>query len=82
MGVSQLAGILMHSLGWVHEGQRIGQWDRSVLGFDEAWQEETRDLSAAVHTRSQSGDFTTQRDFHNSFIKVDKGKQKAANLDS
>ena len=30
----------MQTMGWEHEGQAAGSWDRSVLGFDEAWADE------------------------------------------
>lgn len=32
------AGMTMKAMGWAHEGDAPGEWDRSVLGFDEAWQ--------------------------------------------
>ncbi|KZT62051.1 hypothetical protein CALCODRAFT_490619 [Calocera cornea HHB12733] len=31
------AGILMDTMGWVDYGQKAGEWDRSGLGWDEAW---------------------------------------------
>lgn len=31
------AGVLMDSLGWVTYGQQEGSWDRSALGWDDAW---------------------------------------------
>lgn len=31
------AGMLMDSLGWVNHGQSAKGWDRSALGWDEAW---------------------------------------------
>ncbi|CAA3032868.1 Hypothetical predicted protein [Olea europaea subsp. europaea] len=42
-----LAGILLQTMGWEHEGQEAGSWDRTVLGFDEAWQDEARDGSGS-----------------------------------
>ncbi|KDR68431.1 hypothetical protein GALMADRAFT_257159 [Galerina marginata CBS 339.88] len=32
------AGILMDTLGWVSHGQKEGEWDRSALGWDAAWE--------------------------------------------
>ncbi|KAF8588079.1 hypothetical protein K439DRAFT_1630110 [Ramaria rubella] len=34
------AGVLMDTLGWVTHGQREGNWDRSALGWDDAWKGE------------------------------------------
>lgn len=34
------AGMLMDSLGWVNYGQSAKYWDRSALGWDEAWANE------------------------------------------
>jgi hypothetical protein len=31
------AGIMMDSLGWLGRGQKGGEWDRSALGWDAAW---------------------------------------------
>jgi len=31
------AGAVMNTLGWVTHGQKAGDWDRSALGWDEAW---------------------------------------------
>ena len=31
------AGVLMDTLGWVSHGQTAGNWDRSALGWDDAW---------------------------------------------
>jgi len=31
------AGIVMDVLGWVTHGQKAGTWDRSCLGYEEAW---------------------------------------------
>ena len=33
----------MKTLGWCHEGESCGKWDRYCLGYDEAWENETRD---------------------------------------
>lgn len=33
------AGVVMNTLGWVTHGQKEGNWDRSALGWDEAWNE-------------------------------------------
>ncbi|KZO98841.1 hypothetical protein CALVIDRAFT_511677 [Calocera viscosa TUFC12733] len=32
------AGVLMDTLGWVEYGQKEGEWDRSALGWDGAWE--------------------------------------------
>lgn len=34
------AGLLMATLGWVGNGQKEGQWDRSGLGWNQAWTNE------------------------------------------
>ncbi|KAI0670778.1 hypothetical protein C8Q78DRAFT_1069524 [Trametes maxima] len=34
------AGVVMNTLGWVTHGQSAGQWDRSALGWDDAWKDE------------------------------------------
>ncbi|EKM49645.1 uncharacterized protein PHACADRAFT_265208 [Phanerochaete carnosa HHB-10118-sp] len=31
------AGVAMETLGWVSHGQKEGEWDRSALGWDDAW---------------------------------------------
>ncbi|TFK84112.1 hypothetical protein K466DRAFT_589194 [Polyporus arcularius HHB13444] len=31
------AGVVMDTLGWVSYGQKAGSWDRSALGWDDAW---------------------------------------------
>ena len=31
------AGVVMDSLGWVSHGETAGDWDRSALGWDDAW---------------------------------------------
>ncbi|KAF8510455.1 hypothetical protein BU17DRAFT_98061 [Hysterangium stoloniferum] len=38
------AGVLMDILGWVTHGQQPGNWDRSALGWDDAWKLEDREL--------------------------------------
>lgn len=32
----------MRAMGWAHEGEAPGSWDRSCLGYDEAWENETQ----------------------------------------
>lgn len=34
---SRAAGLVMDSMGWVTHGQPAGEWDRSALGWDAAW---------------------------------------------
>ncbi|EIW59226.1 uncharacterized protein TRAVEDRAFT_147129 [Trametes versicolor FP-101664 SS1] len=34
------AGVVMDTLGWVTHGQKEGSWDRSALGWDDAWKNE------------------------------------------
>ncbi|KIJ65366.1 hypothetical protein HYDPIDRAFT_27384 [Hydnomerulius pinastri MD-312] len=34
------AGVVMDTLGWVTHGDAHGQWDRSGLGWDDAWKNE------------------------------------------
>ena len=34
------AGVVMEALGWVSHGQKEGSWDRSGLGWDDAWKNE------------------------------------------
>jgi len=34
------AGVVMDTLGWVDFGQAAGEWDRSALGWDDAWKNE------------------------------------------
>jgi len=31
------AGLVMDNMGWVTHGQKEGSWDRSALGWDDAW---------------------------------------------
>ena len=33
------AGVVMDALGWVTYGQEAGSWDRSALGWDDAWKD-------------------------------------------
>ncbi|KAM0791678.1 hypothetical protein ACM66B_003954 [Microbotryomycetes sp. NB124-2] len=37
------AGLVMRTMGWCHEGEASGKWDRSCLGYDEAWNDQARD---------------------------------------
>ncbi|KAK4054953.1 hypothetical protein OIO90_003294 [Microbotryomycetes sp. JL221] len=48
------AGIVMRTMGWCHEGESKGKWDRSCLGYDEAWQDEARDPNYVELGRSQT----------------------------
>ena len=32
------AGVVMDVIGWCREGEKRGGWDRSALGYDEAWE--------------------------------------------
>ncbi|KAI8969608.1 hypothetical protein BD414DRAFT_502853 [Trametes punicea] len=34
---TRAAGVVMDTLGWVTHGQKEGSWDRSALGWDDAW---------------------------------------------
>jgi len=34
------AGLVMGNLGWVGWGEKKGAWDRSALGWDDAWKGE------------------------------------------
>ena len=34
------AGVVMDTLGWVSHGQAVGAWDRSALGWEDAWKNE------------------------------------------
>lgn len=34
------AGVVMDTLGWVTHGEQAGYWDRSALGWDDAWKDE------------------------------------------
>ncbi|KAI0689698.1 hypothetical protein BC835DRAFT_229768 [Cytidiella melzeri] len=34
------AGMVMNTLGWVSHGQGEGSWDRSALGWEDAWKDE------------------------------------------
>lgn len=47
-------------MGWEHYGEPAGDWDRSVLGFDEAWQDETREILA--YTAEEKGKGRAMRD--------------------
>ncbi|KDE09872.1 hypothetical protein MVLG_00270 [Microbotryum lychnidis-dioicae p1A1 Lamole] len=52
------AGMTLQAMGWCHEGESPGSWDRSALGFESAWENEPRipgyDLPAS---RSSSSSF-------------------------
>ncbi|KAK4050589.1 hypothetical protein OIV83_003315 [Microbotryomycetes sp. JL201] len=55
---SRAAGLVMQTMGWCHEGEACGKWDRSCLGYDEAWDDEARDpnhvaLGAATSSASK-----------------------------
>ena len=52
--VQQLAGMCMETMGWEHEGQAAGSWDRSVLGFDEAWADEEGSLPSPASSAEDS----------------------------
>lgn len=69
-------------MGWEHEGQDAGQWDRSVLGFDEAWVDaETRSTAqATASSEDQQGTdlFKQRTDYPR---KLDKGKGRAVEQD-
>lgn len=41
----------MKTLGWVREGEKMGNWDRSVLGFDSAWTSIPRTVSTSSSTK-------------------------------
>lgn len=34
------AGVVMNTMGWVTCGEKQGSWDRSALGWDDAWKDE------------------------------------------
>ncbi len=36
---ARAAGVVMGTLGWVTHGQREGGWDRSALGWEDAWKD-------------------------------------------
>jgi hypothetical protein len=70
-------------MGWEHEGQQAGSWDREVLGFDEAWKDaETRsnessqeDLQVGqAEKRNEASLFKARTDYPR---KLDKGKGRA-----
>lgn len=87
-----MAGILLGSLGWEHFGEEAGSWDRSVLGFDEAWRDETREIleqkstqQSEVGSLSEAYKIGTNRTRSNTIFdkradyprKIDKGKGRA-----
>ena len=36
---ARAAGVVMDTLGWVAHGQKEGEWDRSALGWEDAWKD-------------------------------------------
>lgn len=68
-------------MGWEHEGQKAGEWDRSVLGFDEAWTDaETRSgptLEDRQHCNHPDA-FQQRTDYPK---RLDKGKGRATEQD-
>jgi len=36
------AGVVMDTLGWVSHGQKEGNWDRSAMGWNDAWKNEVQ----------------------------------------
>jgi hypothetical protein len=36
----RIAGVVMETMGWVTYGESAGSWDRSALGWDDAWKNE------------------------------------------
>lgn len=60
----QLAGLLLKSMGWEHYGEDAKDWDRSVLGFDEAWQDETREILAFTAQEKGKGRESREQDYH------------------
>lgn len=70
----------LDSMGWEHEGQEAGSWDRSVLGFDEAWQD-AETISTRQELEHRQADtqpepelFKPRTDYPK---KLDKGKGRA-----
>lgn len=51
-------------MGWEHFGERANDWDRSVLGFDEAWQDETREILASTAEKQREGQEMREQDYH------------------
>jgi hypothetical protein len=33
------AGVVMNAVGWVDHGEKVTRWDRSCLGYDDAWKQ-------------------------------------------
>lgn len=60
----RLAGILLRAMGWEHYGEAAKDWDRSVLGFDEAWQDETREILAFTAEEKGKGRASRGQDYH------------------
>lgn len=57
----------MKALGWAHEGEEARTWDRSCLGFDEAWEKEPRKAGfegKGKQTRARSGTETEETYIH------------------
>ena len=51
-------------MGWEHYGEAAKDWDRSVLGFDEAWQDETREILAFTAEEKGKGKASREQDYH------------------
>lgn len=51
-------------MGWEHYGESAKDWDRSVLGFDEAWQDETREILAYTAEEKGKGREMRAKDYH------------------
>lgn len=51
-------------MGWEHSGETAKDWDRSVLGFDEAWQDETREILAFTAEEKGKGKASPDHDHH------------------
>ena len=69
--------MLMDTLGWEHEGQEVGSWDQSRLGFDEAWQSETNEHASSVMDKK-----SRINGLHSELAKLDKGKRRASDQDA
>ncbi|SCV73436.1 BQ2448_7362 [Microbotryum intermedium] len=52
------AGMTLQAMGWCHEGESPGSWDRSGIGFESAWDNEPRISGYDFHaSRSSSSSF-------------------------
>lgn len=73
------AGLLLDSLGWEHEGEEAGSWDRKVIGLDEAWEDAERDPSyeAPDGQRARGNGFAFGNGTPDYPKHVDKGKGRA-----